>query len=111
MPNPWLSLWLSAANSWANAVRGFWTAELRRQQMSMANEMISQTRNFWARIWMLPFGGLYPTRAPKPAARQQQRDSPQGAQQPRANRRSLRSSGRRPPSSRSRQPSPASAGR
>ena len=40
MPNLWLSLWLSAANSWANAVRGFWTAELRRQQASMANEMI-----------------------------------------------------------------------
>jgi hypothetical protein len=28
MRNPWLSLWLSAANSWAGAMRGLWTAEL-----------------------------------------------------------------------------------
>jgi hypothetical protein len=30
--NPWLSLWLSAANTWAGAARGFWTAEMHRQQ-------------------------------------------------------------------------------
>ena len=28
MRNPWMSLWLSAANSWAGAVRGLWAAEL-----------------------------------------------------------------------------------
>ena len=37
--NPWLSLWLSAANTWAGAARGFWTAEMHRQQTAMLNEM------------------------------------------------------------------------
>ena len=37
--NPWLSLWLSAANTWAGAARGFWTAEMHRQQKAMLNEM------------------------------------------------------------------------
>ena len=36
MRNPWMSLWLSAANSWAGAMRGLWTAELHRQQTAMA---------------------------------------------------------------------------
>jgi len=39
MRNPWLSLWLSAANTWAGAARGFWAAELQRQQTSMIKEM------------------------------------------------------------------------
>ena len=38
MKNPWLSAWLSAANSVAGAVRGFRTAEMRRQQKAMMNE-------------------------------------------------------------------------
>ena len=37
--NPFLSLWLSAANSWAGAARGFWTAEMHRQQKAMLKEM------------------------------------------------------------------------
>jgi hypothetical protein len=37
--NPWLSLWLSATNTWAGAARGFWTAEMQRQQRTMLNEM------------------------------------------------------------------------
>ena len=37
--NPWLSLWLSAANTWTGAARGFWTAEMHRQQKAMFNEM------------------------------------------------------------------------
>ena len=28
MKNPWMSLWLSGANSWAGAARGLWAAEL-----------------------------------------------------------------------------------
>jgi hypothetical protein len=40
MPNQWISLWLSAANSWAGAVRGFWATELHRQGTAMANEMV-----------------------------------------------------------------------
>ncbi|WP_162820583.1 hypothetical protein [Microvirga calopogonii] len=37
--NPWLSLWLSAANTWAGAARGFWSAEMQRQQNTVLNEM------------------------------------------------------------------------
>ncbi len=37
--NPWMSLWLSAANTWAVAARGFWTAEMQRQQKATLNEM------------------------------------------------------------------------
>ena len=37
MKNPWMSLWLSAANSWAGAARGFWTAEMARQQKAILN--------------------------------------------------------------------------
>jgi hypothetical protein len=54
LSNPWLSLWLSAANSWAGAARGFWTAELGRQQSAMINEMIRQSLRFWAQAWALP---------------------------------------------------------
>jgi hypothetical protein len=38
MKNPWLSLWLSAANSAAGAARGFWTAHFRRQHKAVTNE-------------------------------------------------------------------------
>ena len=38
MKNPWLSMWLSAANSAAGAARGFWTAEARRQQNALLNK-------------------------------------------------------------------------
>jgi hypothetical protein len=51
MPNPWISLWLSAANAWAGAVRGFWTAEMRRQQTAMINEMDRQMVRFWTGAW------------------------------------------------------------
>jgi hypothetical protein len=54
MRNPWMSLWLSAANSWAGAMRSLWTAELHRQQTAMANEMIRQAIDFWTRTGMAP---------------------------------------------------------
>ena len=57
MRNPWMSLWLSAASSWAGAMRGLWTAELHRQQTAMANEMIRQTIDFWTRTGMVPTAG------------------------------------------------------
>ena len=62
MRNPWMSLWLSAANSWAGAMRGLWTAELHRQQTAMANEMIRQTIDFWTRTGMAPTAGHKPKR-------------------------------------------------
>ena len=38
MKNPWMSMWLSAANKAAGAARGFGTAELHRQQKAIAKE-------------------------------------------------------------------------
>ena len=54
MKNPWLSMWLSAANAWSGAARGFWTAEMHRQQTAMMNEMMRQTLAFWSQAWSLP---------------------------------------------------------
>jgi hypothetical protein len=61
MRNPWMSLWLSAANSWTGAMRGLWTAELHRQQVAIANE-IRQTIDFWTRTGMAPVAGHNPKR-------------------------------------------------
>ncbi len=38
MKNPFMSMWLSAANKAAGPVRGFWTAEAKRQQTAMVKE-------------------------------------------------------------------------
>jgi hypothetical protein len=42
-----MSMWLSATNSLAGAMRGVWTAELNRQQTAIAHEMVRQTTDFW----------------------------------------------------------------
>jgi hypothetical protein len=39
MKNPWMSLWLSAANRAAGTARGMWTAEARRQQQAASREI------------------------------------------------------------------------
>jgi hypothetical protein len=62
MRNPWMSLWLSAANSWAGAVRSFWIAELHRQHTAIAHEMIHQTIDFWSRTRMALTAGDKPKR-------------------------------------------------
>jgi hypothetical protein len=58
--NPWMSLWLSAANSmastYASAARGFWSAEMARQQEAMMEE--------WLKLW-----GLQPEPRRRPPAR------------------------------------------
>lgn len=60
MKNPWMSLWLSAANSaassYAAAARGVWSAEMARQQQAMMTE--------WLRLW-----GLAPEPRRRPPAR------------------------------------------
>ena len=43
MKNPWMSMWLSAANAWAGAARGLWTAEMHRQQSTMLKELTQPT--------------------------------------------------------------------
>jgi hypothetical protein len=52
--NPLLSMWLSAANTWASAARGFWMAEFQRQQSAMMREATEQMVRFWTGAWMLP---------------------------------------------------------
>jgi hypothetical protein len=62
MTNPWMSLWLSAVNSWAGATRGFWMAEMHRQQTALMNEMVRLTMRFWASGWPAPRAGRVPSR-------------------------------------------------
>ena len=52
MRNPFLSLWLSQMNAWSGAMRGFWSAELQRQQTQMFKEMTKQMTNFWSGGYM-----------------------------------------------------------
>ena len=47
MKNPWMSLWLSAANSWAVPVRNFWVGEMRRQQAAMTNVTAKEMARLW----------------------------------------------------------------
>ena len=39
MKNPFMSMWLSAANKAAGPARGMWMAEARRRQTAAAREM------------------------------------------------------------------------
>jgi hypothetical protein len=68
MKNPFLSLWLSGANSAAGAARSFWSAELQRQQTAMMNEMTKQMIRFWTGAWTVP-GMPARTTAQRPSKR------------------------------------------
>jgi hypothetical protein len=50
MKNPFLSFWLSGANSWAGAMRGLWMAEISRQQTAL----LKQTMELWTGAWAQP---------------------------------------------------------
>ena len=52
--NPYLSLWLSAANTAAAHQRSFFTAELARQQAALTQE--------WMRLWEEAWLALLPGR-------------------------------------------------
>jgi hypothetical protein len=45
MKNPFLSLWLSAANKAAGTARGLWLAEARRQQAALAKKPTKRSRS------------------------------------------------------------------
>lgn len=57
MTNPFMSMWLSAINSAMGQARGFWSAEMHRQQAAMMNDMTKQTIRFWTEVWKLPTAG------------------------------------------------------
>jgi hypothetical protein len=61
MKNPWMSLWLSAANQAAGAARGLWLAEAQRQQQAFARQM--------TRVWTASLTGS----RSKPAAKRPQK--------------------------------------
>ena len=67
MKNPFMSMWLSQANAWAGAMRGFWTAEMQKQQTQMMQEMTKQMMQFWGGAWKMPT-------APVPVARRSTHD-------------------------------------
>lgn len=47
MKNPWMSMWMSAANTMAGPARGLIVAETRRVQNAAVEEMTRQTMAFW----------------------------------------------------------------
>lgn len=49
MRNPWMSLWLSAANSWMGVARGAASAEMQRQQRRVVKAVTEQTAGLWRR--------------------------------------------------------------
>jgi hypothetical protein len=49
--NPFMSLWLSGANSIAGTARGRVTAEGRRQATAMMNEGAKQAIIFWSNLF------------------------------------------------------------
>lgn len=64
--NPFLSQWLSAANAASGSWRGFWTAEMARQQTALVTEWQRQALQFWTGAWAK--AALAPTPSPAPIA-------------------------------------------
>ena len=60
--NPFMSMWLSGANSVANSARGRIAAEARRQSSTAINKATQDMFAFWT-------GGLSSTARPKPKKR------------------------------------------
>lgn len=56
MKNPWMSLWLSAANKSAGAAQGLWMAEAQRQQRALAKRMTEQMTEQMAAAWTAGLG-------------------------------------------------------
>ncbi|GGC69195.1 hypothetical protein GCM10011504_53890 [Siccirubricoccus deserti] len=49
--NPFMSAWLSAANSYASTGRSIWMAEMHRQQTAMMTDFSKQMARFWTGAW------------------------------------------------------------
>lgn len=45
--NPFMSLWLSAANTYMNTAKGLWTAEMQKQQHEMTKQMFDLSMRIW----------------------------------------------------------------
>lgn len=53
MKNPFMSQWLSIANTMAGTARGFWAAEFARQQNAVIAAMSRETMRFWSQAWTM----------------------------------------------------------
>jgi len=51
--NPFMSMWLSAANQMMAASRGLMAAEMQRQAAAMQAEFERQVVDFWTGGWLL----------------------------------------------------------
>jgi hypothetical protein len=52
--NPFMSQWLSLANTMAGTVRGFWAAEFSRMQASGVEAFTREAMRFWSTAWTMP---------------------------------------------------------
>jgi len=62
MKNPWMSLWLSGANTVANTARGHATAQARREAATLMAQGTRQITDFWMSALV-----------PKPAAKKRRK--------------------------------------
>lgn len=49
--NPWMSAWLSGANTIMNTARGHATHEAHRRLQSAMTQQAKQAADFWASVW------------------------------------------------------------
>ena len=54
--NPFMSMWLSAANSSANMMRGAWAAEMQKQQQEFIQNWIKMSMQLWVPMLTPPRG-------------------------------------------------------
>lgn len=52
MKNPWMSAWLSAANSAVAPARGLQAVEFQRQQNAMMKVWTERMTRGWMQMWM-----------------------------------------------------------
>jgi hypothetical protein len=52
--NPFMSQWLSLANTMAGPIRGFWAAEFARMQAAGFEAFNREAMRFWSTAWTMP---------------------------------------------------------
>ena len=57
MKNPWMSVWLSTANSIAGASRGHMIAEMHKAQNQMIRDWQNALVEVWLGMWFPMSGG------------------------------------------------------
>ena len=67
--NPFMSAWLSAANTAGNTARGHATAAARRQFAAMQADAAKQVAGFWSGAWVLPIPSAAPKRKRRSSGR------------------------------------------